>query len=267
MNKIFKLVNFNIKTSLKYLISWILSLSGLMFLYMILFPSIQDLATTKMEAMPKELLQFMGIESFENMNNYLGYFSMIFNIILIAIIIFGCVYLGKIAYKEEKDKNIEFLNSLNVNRRQIYLSKVISSFVATTVVLIFVITISLVCGLIVGNDTFVLSDFIIMVKVSSFTAYFFNSLSLLSFGISNKISCALIGNMGFLFTYFIGYLGILLQDKAQFLQYLSPIHVFSCNNALKITDGNLVAMIVYILITIMMIVVGMISYNKRDLDV
>ena len=59
VKNVLKISKFDLKTSRKNLIGWIVAIFGIMFLYMILFNSIQEIAQVEMEVMPVELLEFM----------------------------------------------------------------------------------------------------------------------------------------------------------------------------------------------------------------
>ena len=59
MKNIKTLSLFQLKIKRKQIIIWTLVLSAIMFMYMVLFPSLQDLASIKLESLPKEFLQLL----------------------------------------------------------------------------------------------------------------------------------------------------------------------------------------------------------------
>lgn len=264
MNKsnIVNLVKFNIKINKSNVLGWFISIFSIMFIYMIFFPTIKDIGIAKMELMPEEMLKFFNLNSLNDMNNYVSYFGMIFNIVLISISIFAATFSAKLICKEENTKSIEFLNALHISRNEIYISKLITAFISVTFVLFGAISATIFSGFIVGGNTFVLNDVLIITKVTSFTAYIFMALSFLISGITSKINVASISSVTVLFCYMIGYLGILLEKK--WVTYFSPFESLNPNNALTMSNSTTSLLSIYFLITIIFIIVGIKFYKKRD---
>ena len=258
---------FDLKNNKKFIMGWSIALFGIMFLYMILFPSIKDMAEVKINSMPKELLQFVGMEGFSDLNNFISYFGMIYNIFLVVISIFAAIFSANLIYKEEKTKSIEFLYSRSVSRGEIYLSKLITSFIGVMLVVMSACISSMICGFISGGETFILIDFIQIAKISSFTAFFFISTSIFVVGVTTKLNGASVGSMVVLGSYLFGYLGKLLEDKAEWLLYLSPFELFSPTKALDLNNELIINMSVYILIMIILIATGYRCYIKRDYNI
>ena len=261
-----KLAWFSIKLNRKQIIGWCISIFSIMFLYMILFPSVKDMAQIKIDAMPKELLQFVGMENFSDMSNFITYFGMIFNMILIAISIFAASFSANLIAKEEKSKTIEFLYSLEVNRSEIYVSKLFAAFFAILVVLCSGTVSSAIAGTINGGPTFIAVDFIQIVKVSGFTTFFFMAVSLMVSGISTRIG-SMIGSMAVLVCYVLGYLSNLLGDKAEWLKALSPFELFSPQNAVALEMETLYALFIYFIISVCFVIIGGIVYKRRDFNI
>lgn len=267
--------NFSIKNSLnvtlldfkkskKNIIGWSIGIFSIMFLYMILFPSMNEMAQAEMNSMPKELTKLMGMDSFSSLANFITYYGMIYNIILIAISIFAVTFSANLIMKEEKTQSIEFLYSMPVSRLEIYVSKVITSFLAVLLIVLCAIISSLLCGFINGGETFVLSDFILISKISSFTAFFFISISIFLSGASSKINGSIVGSFAVLLTYMFGYLGKLLNDNGKFLLKISPFEAFSPSNALNLQNETVLLLILYLSIMIILVIIGGLLYNKRD---
>ncbi len=153
--KLLELVKFNLSVNKKQIIGWCIALFSFMFLYMILFPSVKDMAQVKLDAMPQELLQFVGISDMADMGNYVIYFGMIYNLILVAMSIFAVIFTSNLLYNEEKTKTIEFMYSLEVNKYEIYFSKLITSYLAIMLVVIATCSSAIICGYIGGGETFI----------------------------------------------------------------------------------------------------------------
>lgn len=255
---------FDLKNNKRFILGWSIAIFSIMFMYMILFPSVKDMAQIKIDSMSKELLQFVGMGELSQLDNFINYFGMVYNLILVAISIFSAVFSANLIYKEEKTKSIEFLNSLSVSRVEIYLSKLLTSYIGVILVLMSGIISSLICGFINGGETFIIADFIKIAKVSSFTAVFFISTSLLITGLTTKINTAAVGSFIVLITYILGFLGELLEDKGEWLLYLSPFKLFSPQNAVELSSDTMMQLGIYFIISIVLIIVGAIAYKKRD---
>ncbi len=264
MKKMLKLTQFELLVQRGKMMGWAMAIFAIMFLYMILFPSIQDMAQMKLDAMPVELLQFVGMDDLADMSDYITYFGMIYNLILIAISVFAATFSANLLYKEEKTKSIEFLQSLEVSRSEVYFSKLLTAFVAILVVVSSAACSTLICGLINGGDTFVIMNFIQIVKVSSFTPFFFMAISFLLAGATASFSTSMVSSMIVLMCYVVGYLGVLLNDKAAWLLNLSPFEVFKPEAAVLLETQTIIALGIYSLIAVIFIAVGNLIYKKRD---
>ncbi|MGC6177694.1 ABC transporter permease subunit [Lacrimispora sp. 38-1] len=261
-----KLSWFGINNNKRQIIGWCISIFSIMFLYMILFPSVKDMAQIKLDAMPKELLQFVGLDDLSDMSNYITYFGMVFNIILIAISIFAASFSAGLISREEKTKTIEFLYSLEVSRSEIYVSKLMTAYFAVLAVLCSGVSASGICGAINGEDIFDAGKFILIVKISGFTVFVFMSVSLMIAGVTTKIGAPMAGSMTVLVCYLLGFLSRLLGEKAQWLSKLSPFELFSPENAIAIQNHTVYEVTVYFFIAVFFILVGGIVFNRRDFN-
>ena len=270
MNNILTLIKYNIRITRKTIIGWITIISSITFMYMILFPYIKDLATIKLNAMPKELLQLFKMDDFVSLGNYNDYYATMFNIILIIASVFGCIYIGSIFNNEEKNKSIEFIYSLPITRSQIFIAKLITTTIVITINIICFTIAAIICGFLVGKETFNLIQLLEATKASSLAIYFHSSISILIAGITIKYSSSLIGAIFVIFSYIIGYLSTLLKDKGEILSYFSPLETLSPKNIINqdsiLFDPKIMTiMIVYTIIMFILIYISYIYYKKRDL--
>lgn len=267
MKNIMQLVKFNLRNRKKYILGWCLGIFVMMFIYMILFPSMKELGQAKMDALPKSMLELMGVESFGIMTNWVGYFGMIFNIFAVVISFFTVTFAGSQIYSEEKTKSIEFMNSLPVSRSEVYWSKVISSFVAVLFLSLASALSAIMCGLINGGETFILVDVLQIIKITGFIPFFFMALALCAGGITTKLSPATVGSASVILFYMISYLGSLLEDKGEWLRTITPFKQFSPANALALSNGTMLALGIFGLILVAFLLVGNSVYNKRDFNI
>ena len=265
MTKIHHLVGFEMRCNRRSIIGWSIAIFCVMFLYMILFPSVQEIAEVKMNAMPKALLQFVGMEGFDDMGNFVTYFGMIYKLVLVAVSLFAITFSAGLIAKSERNSTIELINSLNVSRGEIYWSKVLTAFVSVTLVLMAGILSAIVCGFINGGKTFDIVEVVQLAKMMGFIPYLFMGIGLMLAGISPGLGNGAIASMVVLVSYLLGYLGLLLGDKAQWLIYLSPFESVAPDKALAMSQETWVCLGVYAVIMSVSVVVGLLVYRKRDL--
>jgi ABC-2 type transport system permease protein len=267
IKNIARISRFDLKTTRKNLIGWITAIFSVMFLYMILFNSIQDIARVEMEVMPAELLEFMGMEHMSDMGTFVGYFGMIYAIMLIAISVFSASYTAGLLYKEEKERTIEFLYSLEVSRSEIYISKAFTGLLGTILVLLSALISTIICGVINGGETFILSDILKLAFYSGFIPIVFWGFGLLLAAFTAKFRTGAGGSMLVFFTYILGYLSSLLGDKATWLSYISPFQMFRPRAMLDMGDTEITAFILYFIVIVICVICGNMIYNRRDFHV
>ncbi len=264
---ILKLCRFNLFTSRKVIIGWSIAITSIMTLYMILFPSVKDMGQLKLDNMPQEVLQFVGMEQMSDLSNFTTYYGMIFALILVAISIFSATFAAGLITKEEKTKSIEFLSALAVSRQEIYISKYFTATIAAAIVLTCAVCSTIVCGMINGGETFEIMDIIASAKTTSFTALLFGAIALFLASVSNKTGSGAVASSVIIASYMLGYLGELLGEDAEFLLYFSPFISLSVENAIEMDDKFITTLAVYVAIYVAVLVVGCVAYKKRDLKV
>ncbi len=265
LNNILKLMRFQLRNRKNVILGWTVGSFGLMFLYMILFTSMQDVAQAKLDAMPEELLEVFGVSSFAAMSNWVSYFGMIFGIFILIISFFSATFTGSLIFNEEKSKSIEFLNSLPVSRIEIFLSKVLTAFIGVTIVLLASCTSALLCGFINGGETFVLIDVLSIMKISGFIPYIFMGAALLIGGFTTRASTSMLASASVIGLYMIGYLGGLMENEI--LTKISPFKVFDSTHALGMSNETFIMLGIFFALMVAMIMTGGWVYNKRDFNI
>lgn len=253
-----------LKNSRKMILGWAIGIFSIMFLYMILFPSVKEMGQMKLDAMPKEMLQLVGMESMDDFRTFPSYFGTIYNMVLVAISIFAGVLCGGLLYKEEKTKSIEFLYSMEVSRVEIYIAKLLTGFIGIMFVVICGGIATILCGLWNGGSTFDIELILRAIKISSISTLFFGSVGFFVGGMTGKFSAGSVAAMIVLATYLTGYLGNLLGDKATWLKAFSPLEVMKTQNAMHPDQELVIGVITYMGFMILLISCGLQSYRKRD---
>jgi len=264
---IIKLTKFQLRNKRFTLIAWSIGLFLMMFMYMILFPTMKELGQAKLDAMPEELLSLFGVTSFNSMGNWIQYFIMMYSIFVLVVSFFAATFTSSNVYEEEKTKSIEFLYGLQVSRSEIYFSKLLASFLGILLLNISMIVSAFICASINGGSSFILGDFLMIIKGSSFTIYFFMALAMMIAGLTAKFSPGMVSAAIVFILYMLGYLGTMLEDKGEILNRLSPFATFNGNNILEMSNTTIISLVIYLLITVTFIIIGWLSYRKRDFNI
>ncbi len=266
MKNTINLVKLSLKTNKNQILIWCAVIFSLMFLYMILFPSVNDLAAMKFEALPEELMIFFGMDNLTSLSTHTGYLGMIYNLILIAISIFAAIFSGSIIQNEEKNKTIDFLYSLNTSRSEIYIAKFLSSYTALMCVLISAFTSVMICGFINGGETFSLLESWQILKISSISTFVFLGISTMLAGISGKISASMISSLLVLISYTLGFFSTIAPDSLSFFKYFSPFEMLSPQNAVAFETQTMLFTIIYFSFMLVCIYIGWHFYKIRDYE-
>ena len=264
LTNVWELSRFTWKSQRRTILGWTAAVFSILFLYMILFPTVQDMAQVKMQAMPKELLQLMGMESFEDMGNYLSYFGIIYNLVLVIISVFGATFGARVLLQEEKSKSIEFLNALAVSRQEIYWGKCLACLGGVMLVSAAGIAAACGCGYLTGGETFIPQDFWKMVGISCWIPLFFTALSLALAGSSARWGGGGTSGMVVAACYLLGYLSTLLGEKGEWLAYLSPFQAISPAKALAGEQETVWILGIYLLLGLLFVLWGAVAYGRRD---
>lgn len=257
MINILRLIKFNLKLDKKKIFMWSISSFAIIFIYMILFPYVQDIAKVEMQMMPEELLQVFGISSYTDFSNFTNYFESVYNMFLLAITIYSVILGVSLVQKEEKNKTIEFLYSLSLTRSNIIISKVVIAVITVICIIVSSFLSTSLAGFINGGTTFNIKEIIDICLNSMFVTFIAISLGIfLSGGYLTKSNTA-VGACSIVIMYLCGVLSSMLGDNYEFLKYLSPFEV--------IKTDNISAISLYLLIAIVLIIIGVKNYSKRDL--
>lgn len=258
---------FQLKTNIKPILIWSAVLFGIMSMYMFFFSTMQEMAQVKFEMLPKEYLQLMGVEEISQMSNYVTFFGMIFNILIIIISIYAVTLGIQILRKEEKNKTIEYLYSLAVTRKQIYFAKVLMALLAVLIVVLSTSLAGIIFGFLVGDDTFKLTDMIKIIKITGTVPFLFLSIGVAMSALSSKYSSNGLGSGIVMISYMLGYLAKILEDKAEFLKYFSPFELLSPTNVLNLSNETYIALGVIMLLILIFISLSSFAYNMRDYEI
>lgn len=271
-NKVWKIFKMEMFMRQKMILIWSLALIAIMLLYMLLFPSVKEMALEKMAAMPEELLAFFGMSGEDDFSNFNQYFASIFQIVLIVLSAYAASTSASILHDEESNGTIEFLNACNVSRGEIYLAKVITIFVNFIIILICTTLAVLISGFSVALDTIDPQAIAATLWLSSLTIFSFVAIGFLVATLVKKsIKAANIALATMFGIYIIGYLSNIGPEFLSHLQWLSPFEFLSSGEIMTTTIGigtnslDVMAIIFPILIIFGLLISGYYLYQKKDL--
>lgn len=264
MKNIKTLFLFQVKHNLKSNLTWATVLFGIMSMYMFFFSTMQEMAQVKFEMLPQEYLQLMGVDDIAEMGNYVTYFGMIFNILSIIMAVYAVSLGVNLLLKEEKNKTIEYLYSLEITRTQIYIAKVFTAFISVIVVVVATGLAGMIFGYAVGAETFQAVDVMAIIKITGTIPFLFVALGIFLSSASAKHASVGLGCGIVMLTYLLGYLGKILEDKAKFLKFFSPFELLSPSNAVALENETLIAFGVITSLTVLLIVCGNFFFVRRD---
>ena len=265
IKNIWNIFEFNFKMRFKFVALWCVGILSIMFMYMILFPSVSNLVGFKMDIMPKGVLKLFGMDKSMMFNDFIQYFGMVYRIVLLAMVMFVTSFTAGLIYKEENTKAIEFLNALPVNRWEIYAAKGLLGLFSTLRLVAMAIVASLAAGFINGGESFVVGDLLKTALIMSFILVFYWAVALGASGVWAKSNPTAIANVVMGISYMLGYLGVLLNKSA--LINLSPFEVFTAQNALKFGTDVQIGLAIYSFIGVLAVLIGGFVYNRRDFKI
>lgn len=246
-----------IKVNKKTILIWSLIMFLVIFIYMILYPTVNDMAQIKMDLLPSELLEIFNLSDISLLSDYNEYYKMVYAIMVIPISIFSINLFTFSLLNEEKNKTINYLSNLSVSRKDIFISKVLSTYIALFLVIIACLFSSLLCGYISGGNTFNAIEIINITISYSLCPIFLVSVSAFACGFSYKLGKSIA--YGYLFiSYILGYLGNLINSNI--LINLSVYNVFNSSYEYYMEFA-----IAYTIIFIILFNLGYKYYSKRDL--
>lgn len=255
------MLKMELKRGLKPLAIWSIVCILLIILFMSMFPSMKDsgmqeLVNTKMDAMPKALLEAFNLENMPDFSKLNEYFAYVFQYIVIAGSIYGGILGSKALIKEESEGTIEFLYAQPVSRTKIVTMKILSSVIIFYLFVMVMALASIGISLLVKPEGLKVLDLVMDMKLL-FGGFFLIGLVFMSIGflisvVINNLRLAMPISTGIFFTtYLLGTFSGMIGNL-EFLKYFSPFHYAVPSELLKngFQTSNIVISIVIIIVTI-----------------
>lgn len=257
-----------LKQNFKSFLIWLLILISVFTIAYLMYPSILSgdniqMLDEMMKTFPEEMLKAfnMDISSMESAYGWLKSEGFVF-----VILIIGC-YSGmlgsNILLKEENDKTIEYLNSLPITRNNIILNKV-------AVGLIYIISITLILSIFNYIGLYLSGEFdkkqyllLSITPIFSSTVIFFLCLFLSTFTHKTKKMLGL--SLGIVLISYVLQTLSTIADSVEFLKYFSVFTLSDIRNVILNSTINQAMIILSILLSLSLLILTMIKYNKKEL--
>lgn len=253
---------------IKSIITWSLSLVGFIIFYMAFFPSMgqdSEALDSIMSNFPEEMLQALGIREGLSISSLIGFFTLTFSMIQIAIAIQSTNYGFSILSEEERELTADFLMSKPVSRRKIYLSKFFAAFLSLIITSIIIgIGSFIALELFSGGEAYESKNVLkllltvpifqlIFLSMGMFISLFFRKIrSVLSFSIGLSIGFYVINSVR----------GIV---DSKILGYFTPFYYFEPGPILLRGEYDLSLFLIGIGIIAISLLGSYVMYKKRDI--
>lgn len=256
------------KMKKKSILIWSLSIGAFIIFYMAFFPSMsQDSSAldSVMESFPEEMFQALGLREGLSISSLMGYFTLTFTMIQLAIAIQSANYGSSILSEEERELTADFLMTKPVSRSKIYLSKFFAAFLSLIFTAIIIGVASLISlEVFNGGEGYNLKNvFKLLLTVPIFQLSFLSLgmfISVLLKNIRSVLSLSMGLSIGL---YVINTVRGILDSNI--LGFFTPFYYFEAGEILKGTYDFKLMLIAFGLI-IFSLVTSFIIYNKKDID-
>lgn len=256
------------KMKLRSILIWGLSIAGFLIFYLAFFPSMsKDSAALEsiMESFPKAMLQALGLREGLSISSLMGYFTLTFTMMQLAIAVQSSNYGFSILSEEERELTADFLMTKPISRSKIYWSKFAASFLSLTITAIIIgVGSSIALELFNGGESYNNKNVLkLILTVPIF------QLSFLSFGmfislLFRKVRSVLSLSMGLAIGLYVinAVRGIVDSD---ILGYITPFYYLEPGRILKTGEVDLKLFVIAIGVIVVSLISSYIIYNKRDI--
>lgn len=262
------MINREFKVNLKSFIIWISILICMFLITYLIYPYIitDDAVKSLDEAMkvfPPEVLKAFNMDISTITTAYGWFKSEGFMYLLIITGIYSSMLGSSILLKEENDKTIEYLGSLPIRRSKIITNKII---VGMSYIIIMVLGLALFnfIALLLSGD-FNQKEYFLLSFIPLLSSLPLFALNLFISTYMHKTKKVIGFSLGLVFLFYL--LNILseLSTKVEFLKYFSVYTLCDTRNIITNIKINPICIILSIMITVLLIILSYIRYQKKEL--
>ena len=252
----------------KSVIIWSLSLAAFMIFYMAFFPIMaQDTKTfdSVMNSFPKEMLQALGLRAGLSLASLLGFFTLTFSMLQLAIAIQSATYGFAILSEEERELTADFLLSKPVSRNKIYFSKLFAAYLGL-IITAFIVSLSvfLALRLFNGGSPYEKNNVLMLVLTIPIFQLLFLSVGMLASLFFKRVRSVISLSMGLAIGLYVinSVRGIV---DSNIIGYLSPYYYFEPGSIVIDGQYDLKLLILAFSIIVISLFFSDTLYNKRDI--
>ncbi|MBC1499500.1 ABC transporter permease [Listeria weihenstephanensis] len=263
------------KTHFKSLLVWSGVVALILGMFMAFFPSMssggmQELVNTKMDALPKEMMNVLHISSMADLTKIDAYFAYVFQYIFIAACVYAAMIGAQALVKEETDGTIEFLYAQPITRSELVAWKMVGNVISFVAFWVITFVISSILVIFLKQDGANTGDLMkslvrifsseLLIAVLFMMAGFCFSAVVHSAKQATPVALGLV-----FFTYILGILSG-LNDHVDFFKYFSPIN-FAIPSDLLAAPMESVNVWIASIALLIFAALTFVLYKKKDLKV
>ena len=256
------------KINFKSFLIWSLILIILFLIVFLMYPSIMNseniqLMNEMLKVFPEEMLKAFNMD-ISNIDTAFGWLKTEgFVFVLLITGIYSGILGSNVLLKEENDKTIEYLNSLPVTRKNIVISKVLSSIIYI-ILMIFILGLFnfIVLSLIEDFDK---KLFILLSITPLFSSLVIFALCLFISTFTHKTKKTLGISLAIVFiSYFLQIISE-MSEATKFLKYISIFTLADIRNVITNITINPLMILLTVLLIVLLLSLTIIHYNKKEL--
>lgn len=254
-----------LKANGKSVTIWIVSMSLLLILFMMMFPSFSKEAEQFkkiLEGYPQGLLKALGIPS--DLFTILNFYCYIFLYITLCGSIQAMNIGLNIVSKESRNKTADFLLTKPVSRSAILTAKISAGMISIVITNIVFIAVGMVL-----MNTFKVEDFSMKIFIEISSVLFFLQTIFFTMGIfiatvAKKIKSVIATSLFLVFSFFIlNIIESIIGDEA--LRYMTPFKYLIPTDIVKNLGYDNKFLLLGIAISCVFVILSYVIYNKKDI--
>ncbi len=219
-----------------------------------------------MAQFPKSVQIILGISGFD-LTTAAGFYGLLFIYIAIMAAIHAALIGSDMIAKEERDKTSEFLFSKPISRAKALTGKLLAGLAILAIFNLVTTLSSIYMVQYFNKGASANHDILLLMAGLVFLQIIFFSVGAAVAGVNkHQKSSASIATSVLLLT-FILYFVINLNDKLDFLKYLSPFKYFEAKDIITNAKLDPFYMVLSLVITVVLIASAYFTYSRRDLNV
>ena len=257
-----------LRINLKSFLIWLIVLISIFGIVFIMYPSIMNSENIQMmnemlKVFPEEMLKAFNMD-ISNIDTAFGWLKTEgFVFVLLITGIYSGILGSSILLKEENDKTIEYLNSLPVTRKNIVISKILSS-VIYIILMIFILGLFNFIGLSIIEE-FDKKLFVLLSITPLFSCLVIFALCLLISTFTHKTRKTLGISLAIVFvSYFLQIISE-MSETTEFLKYISIFTLADIRNVITNITINPIMILLTIILFMLFTIITIIHYNKKEL--